>query len=265
MILDEILASKRREVAALRGSVVVPRFHGPPARRDVARALRRGDGEPLRLIAENKRMSPSAGPLSTVLSPADRALRYAEAGATMVSVLCDGPFFGGSWDHVAEIRTALDEAGHPTLVLAKEFVLDPSQLAVARGSGADAALLIVRILDGAALGELVAAARELAIEPIVEVVDERELAAALAAGAEVVGVNARDLDTLAIDPVRAARVTAAIPQRAVALHLSGLKTPGDVAAVARARADGALLGEALMRQDDPSALLGELVAAASGT
>jgi indole-3-glycerol phosphate synthase len=265
VILDEILAGKRREVAALREAVLVPRFFGARTGRDTHAALRRGAGEPLRLIAEHKRRSPSAGPLSTALPPGERALRYAEAGATMVSVLCDGPFFGGSWEHVTEIRTALDEAGHPTLVLAKEFIVDPLQLALAAASGADAALLIVRIVEPAMLAELLAAARRLGLGALVEVADEAELQTALDAGARVLGVNARDLDTLVMDPQRAARVLGAMPAEVVAIHLSGLRTPDDVRAIAQTRADGALIGEALMRQDDPSALLGQMVSAATRT
>jgi indole-3-glycerol phosphate synthase len=235
---------------------------------DVPQALRRDGGRPhapqgsgrsrdqrLRLIAEVKLRSPSAGVLSRVLAPEARALVYARGGAAMVSVLCDAPFFEGSWEHLAAARGALDAAGLAVPLLAKEFVLDARQIAEARDRGADAVLLIARIVDRAALAALVGATRSEGLEPFVEVVDEAELEAALAAGARVVGVNARDLDTLAMDQERTARVLERIPPDRVAVHLSGVGSPEAVAAVARGRADAALVGEALMRADDPGPLL----------
>jgi indole-3-glycerol phosphate synthase len=228
----------------------------------VASALRRAPGQPLRLIAENKRKSPSAGELSTALTAAERALAYAEAGASMVSVLCDGPFFGGSWDDVVDVRKALAAAGHATPVLAKEFVIDERQLREASASGADAVLLIARILDAERLAQLFTQATHLGLEPVVEIVSEEELGWAVAAGAAVIGVNARDLDTLVMDAARARTLVAAIPEGRVPLYLSGLKTPADVTAIARGPAHGALVGETLMRQDDPRPLLRDLASAA---
>jgi indole-3-glycerol phosphate synthase len=192
-----------------------------------------------------------------------RALAYAEAGAALVSVLCDGPFFDGSWEHLSAARASLDAAGLAVPLLAKEFVLDERQLAEARDRGADAVLLIARIVDAARLGELATAARAEGLEPLLEVVDEAELEAALRAGARVVGVNARDLDSLAMDAARTARVLDAVPVGVLAVHLSGLKAPADVERVARGRADAALVGEALMREDDPRAVLGTMVEAAA--
>lgn len=250
-LLANILAGKRREIAALRDRPRQPSRRTPL---DVLAALRRVGG-PLRLIAEIKLRSPSAGSLSRALTPDARAEAYAESGASMVSVLCDAPFFDGSWDHLATARARLDAAGWAVPLLAKDFVLDQRQADEARDRGADAVLLIARIVDAARLKELVRSARDAGLEPMVEVVDEVELAAALAAGARLVGVNARDLDTLAVDAARAARVLDAIPAEVVAVHLSGLKAPVDVAQIARGRADAALLGEALMRQDDPRPLL----------
>jgi indole-3-glycerol phosphate synthase len=261
--LADILSGKGADVAALRQS---PAARSSRAPLDVVGALRRGAKAPLRLIAEVKLRSPSAGPLSRALSPADRALAYAEAGAVMVSVLCDARYFDGSWDHLAQARARLDaSAGGPANVplLAKEFVIDERQIDEARARGADAVLLIARIVSPARLANLTRAARAAGLEPLLEVVDERELEAAMGAGARVVGVNARDLDTLQMDAARAARVLAAIPPEVVAVHLSGLKTPADVAAVARTRIDAALMGEALMRQDDPRELLASMVRAAS--
>jgi indole-3-glycerol phosphate synthase len=209
-----------------------------------------------------KLRSPSGGAFSRVLTPDARAVAYADTGAAVVSVLCDGAFFDGSWDHLAAARARLDAAGLAVPLLAKEFVLDERQIAEARDRGADAVLLIARIVDAARLKELAQAARDEGLEPLVEVVDEAELAAALAVGATVVGVNARDLDSLAMDAARAARVLDAIPAGMVAVHLSGLRTPADLQRVARGRADAALVGEALMREDDPREVLRAMVAAA---
>jgi indole-3-glycerol phosphate synthase len=258
-VLRAIVTSKKAEIPALaprssglspRGSLVASRLARPG----------RSDGPlPLRLITEIKRRSPSAGPLSTALSVAERAIAYARGGASMISVLADAPFFDGSWDHVAEARRAVDELGVP--ILAKEFVIDERQLEVAAAAGADAILLIARIVDRETLRRLFARATALGLEPLVEVVSTQEVDAALHAGARVIGVNARDLDTLVMDAARAATVLAAIPDDRIAVHLSGLRSPADVAEVAGRAVDAALMGEALMRVDDPTELLRAMVAA----
>ena len=180
----------------------------------------------------------------------------------MVSVLCDAPFFDGSWEHLEAARRALDARGLRVPLLAKDFVLDEAQIAEASARGADAVLLIARIVSADRLVELAAAARARRVEPLVEVVDETEVEAADRAGARVIGVNARDLDTLAMDAARTARVLAAIAPAAVAVHLSGVRDAGGVAAIAKGRPDAALIGEALMRADDPRPLLGAMAAAA---
>ncbi|HSY24261.1 MAG TPA: indole-3-glycerol-phosphate synthase [Polyangiaceae bacterium] len=257
--LADIVENKRRELAAMG-----PR--NPSATRvalDVPSRLRRPAGAPLRLITEIKLRSPSAGPLSRALSPAERALVYAEASAAMISVLCDRPYFDGGWEHVEQVRASLDAARHAVPVLAKEFVLDERQIDEAKDRGADAVLLIVRIVSPERLTALVAHAFASGIEPLVEVAGDDELVFALATPARVIGVNARDLDTLAMDAVRAARILGAIPPDRVALHLSGIREPADAARVAATRADGALIGETLMRQDDPRPKLRALVDAAS--
>ena len=259
--LERILTSKRAEVEALKAAAPAP--SGGRRTLDVLAALRRSPGAPLRLITEIKRKSPSAGALSRTLNVGDRASAYAEAGATMVSVLCDGPFFDGSWDDLAEARSELDRLGLAVPLLAKEFVIDEAQLARARSYGADAVLLIARIVSAARLGELYEAARTAGLEPLVEITNEDELGAALACNARVIGVNARDLDTLEMDAARAARVLAAIPASAVRIRFSGIKTADDIRAISRAGADAALLGEVLMREPDPRPHLRALVAAAT--
>ncbi|HXX70001.1 MAG TPA: indole-3-glycerol-phosphate synthase [Polyangiaceae bacterium] len=260
--LASILSAKQREVDLLCQRSRVRSCREPI---DVVGALRRPrspDGA-LRMVCEIKLRSPSAGALSRALAPSERALAYAEAGASMVSVLCDGPFFDGSWDHLGSARRALDAAGRAVPLLAKEFVVHERQVHEARDRGGDAVLLIARIVDPGVLRRLADCARTEGIEPLVEVVDEPELEVALSAGARVIGVNARDLDTLAMNPRRTARLLGAIPVDRVAVHLSGLREPEDVAAIARGRADAALVGEALMRDDDPRPRLRAMVAAAT--
>ena len=252
-VLAEILATKVSEVASLRGR----RFGAGPPRRTVA--LTRAPGEPLRLITEIKRRSPSAGVLSTRLSVAERAAAYERAGASMVSVLCDERYFDGSFEHLSAARGACSLP-----LLCKEFVIDEVQLDAARSYGADAVLLIVRCVEPARVPELVRAARERELEPFVEVATEAEARIAVDAGATLVGVNARDLDTLAMDAARVARILAELPATVVSVHLSGLATPEAVTAVARGPAHAALIGETLMRRDDPEPLLRDLVLAARG-
>ena len=261
-ILAEIVENKKREIAELRAR------GGPPSLRDlgrepidVVRALARPIGAPLRLITEIKFKSPSAGALSKKLDAAARAVIYARAGAAMISVLCDRHFFDGSYEDLESARSALDREKLAAPLLCKEFVLDEVQLDWARVRGADAVLLIARILEGEALARLVEAAVRRGLEPLVEVTSEEEIDRALATRARVFGVNARDLDTLKIDPKRAAELVARVSPERVALHFSGVKNQDDLDSVARGRADGALIGEVLMREDDPSALLASFVEA----
>ena len=250
-ILQTILAAKREEIAALRQTALPL----APERRPLS--LKRSAGDPLRLIAEIKFRSPSAGALSTRLSVAERARAYERGGASMVSVLCDTTHFGGSFQH---LRLARESCGLP--LLCKDFVIDEVQLDAARAFGADAVLLIACCLDAPALQRLIQAARERQLQPFVEVASDDEARLALRLGADLVGVNARDLDTLKMDVGKAQQVLARLPDSVTRVHLSGLKAAEDVAALASSPADAALVGEALMRQDDPEPLLAGLVARA---
>jgi indole-3-glycerol phosphate synthase len=252
-VLAEILATKASEVEALRGRT----FPVGPPRRPLS--LAREPGAPLRLITEIKRRSPSAGALSVVLGVGERAAAYERAGASMLSVLCDERYFDGAFEHLAEARAACSLP-----LLCKEFVIDESQLDAARSFGADAVLLIVRCLSSERVTALVHAARERELEPFVEVATDEEVDIALDAGATLIGVNVRDLDTLGLDHARAARILEALPPSVVSVHLSGLRSAEAVANVAKSRAHAALIGETLMREDDPTALLEQLVAAARG-
>jgi len=251
-LLAKILAQKTSELPALRKRTLP----APPARREFSLGRAANAGR-MSLIAEIKRRSPSAGKLSTVLSIAERATAYERAGAAMLSVLCDAHFFDGDFQHLLEARAAT-----ALPLLCKEFVIDESQLDAARAFGADAVLLIVRCLSPARTAELVAGARERQLVPFVEVMTEAELQVALDGGADLIGVNARDLDTLIMDAERAERVLAAIPDHVVRARLSGVAGPEDVTRIRQSGADAALVGEVLMRADDPEALLRALSAAA---
>lgn len=250
-VLEKILASKRDEISQLRRR----RLPAAPPKRRVT--LKRADGA-LCIIAEIKHRSPSAGSLSRALGVADRARAYSEAGASAISVLCDATYFDGEYEHLSRVRDAC------TLpVLCKEFVIDECQLDAARAFGADLALLIVRCLLPQRLEQLVRACEERDLTPLVEVHDPSEVALALDAGARVIGVNARNLETLAMHGERAARVVESLPEGVTRLYLSGIHAAKDVTAVAHGPADGVLVGECLMKQDDPRPLLRELVAAAA--
>lgn len=253
MILSSILESKANEVARL--SPPGARTRGAPL--PANRILARNAGDPLRLIAEIKFKSPSAGPLSRALGVEGRALSYATNGASMISILCDGPFFDGSFDHIRAAAVALANANRSIPLLAKEFVIDSRQIDHAYAAGADAVLLIVRIVSDDTLSALLRHASSLGMTALVEIANRAEIARALNAGAQLIGVNARDLDTLTVDMNEAALTLAEIPNGIAKAHLSGVKRAEDVARVAGTSADAALIGEVLMRADDPSPLLAD--------
>jgi len=175
----------------------------------------------------------------------------------MLSVLCDQVFFDGGF---ADLLAAREGTSLP--LLAKEFIIDESQLDHAAAYGASAALLIVRCLEGDSLPRLVAAAKSRGLTALVEVTTEEESARALDAGATHIGVNARDLDTLVMDASRAERVLRALPPEVVVAHFSGIRDAAGVTQVASGPAHAALIGEALMRRSDPLPLLQELRSAA---
>jgi indole-3-glycerol phosphate synthase len=249
-LLDQILAQKRDEIRELRKKSLP----SPPALRplDVSRRADR-----FHLICEFKRKSPSAGLLSEALTLEKRLAVYETGGASMVSILCDGQFFGGGYDDLKRARDAVDIP-----LLAKEFILDESQLDHARAFGASAALLIVRCLTPAELARLHAAGLERELVPIVEVTTPEEAELAVDVGATHIGVNARNLDTLAMDRARAEGVLARLPSSKIRLHFSGVRDRDQVSSLRASGLDGALIGESLMRLDDPTELLRSFAAAA---
>jgi indole-3-glycerol phosphate synthase len=250
--LDQILAATRLDLPELsrRRSDLereAAKRPDPPSFRDALR------GERVRLVAEVKRRSPSAGVIRDDLEPGARAVLYAERGAAAISVLTDGPHFGGS---MADLRAATSQVAVP--VLRKDFILDELQVVEARAAGAAAVLLIVRALAPERLRALVASARSAGLAPLVEVHTATELRRALDAGAEIVGVNSRDLDTFRIDTASAWELLATVPGEVVAIAESGMSGREDVARAAAAGADGVLIGTALSAAPDPARLLHDL-------
>lgn len=206
------------------------------------------------VIAEVKKCSPSAGPIAPECEASKQALNYEDGGAAAISVLTEPERFGGSFTDLSDVSDAV-----AIPVLCKDFVVDPVQLFVARGHGADAVLLMVSVL-GTRVAEYLDLASTLGLEALVEVHDAAELAVARAAGATLVGVNSRDLYTLDVDPVRARELAGAAAEAGlVVVAESGTKTRFDVEAASAAGADAVLVGEALMRSPFPEDVLAELV------
>lgn len=258
-ILDRILATKRDEVTLLhqpqtRSAIRRAALDAPPVR-DFAGALRRSDGH-LAVIAELKRKSPSKGDLQPDLDPAATARAYASGGAAALSVLTDAPFFGGTID---DLRAARDATELP--VLRKDFTIAEIQLLEARAVGADAVLLIVAALDDAALRDLHEAATDMGLAALVETHDEREIDRALAAGARIVGVNSRSLQTFAEDLGIAEVLAARLPNDVIRVAESAVRSADDAARMAAAGFHAVLVGEALVRSPEPAARCREMAAA----
>lgn len=264
MILDEILAHKRREVAAEVARMPLAHLERAAAAAPAARAFAAALRAPgVSVIAEFKRRSPSGGALRPGASAGDVAevaASYAANGAAALSVLVDQAYFGGSF---ADLTAARQASGLPTLC--KEFILDRRQVLQARAAGADAVLLIVRALDQAALEALLEEAHGLGMDALVEAHAADEVRRALAAGARIVGVNNRDLDTLATDPTLAPRLRPLVPPEVVVVAESGISTPEQMARLRTAGIHAALVGEALLRAPDPGARLADLARAGAGT
>ncbi|MCS6710559.1 indole-3-glycerol phosphate synthase TrpC [Brachybacterium sp. EF45031] len=256
-VLDEIIAGVREDLAVRRAATPPPALEERLAERAPARdalASLRGDGRTLGLIAEVKRRSPSKGDLAAIPDPAALAAVYAQAGASAVSVLTEQRRFGGSLADLDAVRARVDAP-----VLRKDFVVDPYQVLEARAHGADLVLLIVAALSPAQLQELHAQITELGMTALVETHDLAELETALAldaaapGGSPLIGVNARDLRTLEVDLARAADVLRHMPSHVLAVGESAVVGVEDVESYAVAGADAVLVGEALVRQGDPSA------------
>ena len=238
-ILGEIVARKRVDVAArLAGGV--------PAAEPTRRSLRAALAKPgARFIMEVKKASPSEGAIRAKADPAAQALAYRGA-ADAISVLTDAPFFGGSLDDLAAVRRVFDGP-----ILAKDFVIDPLQVAEARSYGADAVLAMLSLLDDDAARAVLAAAEALGMDVLVEAHDEPEVRRAVALGAPLIGINNRDLRTLAVDLETTERLAHLVPADRTLVAESGIATRADVERLA-AHADAFLVGTALMRAARPA-------------
>ena len=260
-ILGRILAHKAEEVALARrlGSEAALREAAAAAgpARGFAAALARGPAP--RVVAEVKRASPSRGPFVVAgWDPTAVARRHAAAGATCLSVLTDGRFFWGSLADLAAARSAV-----ALPALRKDFVIDPWQLWEARAAGADAALLIVAALGDGPLAELLGVASEVGLDALVEVHDADEARRAVDAGARLVGVNNRDLTRFTVDLSVTERLAPALVDAGCTVVAeSGLFTGADAARVVAAGARGLLVGEALMKAEDPRAVVAGLTGGA---
>ncbi|MCX5732417.1 MAG: indole-3-glycerol phosphate synthase TrpC [Deltaproteobacteria bacterium] len=258
-ILSEILERKVREVADRRAALperdLEIRAAATPLPRRLEDVLAPAGG-PVRIIAEVKRASPSAGDIDPTLDAPEQAARYAAAGAAAISILTDGPGFGGSLDDLAAARARVEVP-----LLRKDFVLERYQLLEARAWGAGAALLIVAALPGDRLLQRLEDCAALGLSALVEVHDLAEARRAVAAGARIVGVNNRDLRTFRVDLAASERVLPALPPGVLGVAESGIRTADDVARLRRSGAANFLVGEALVRASDPGALLREMAAA----
>jgi indole-3-glycerol phosphate synthase len=256
-VLDEILASKRREIEELRHR------SSPAALRERALAaappldffgrLRSCDRVPI--IAEVKRVSPSAGRLRADLDVVAQAMAYRAGGAAAISVITDGPYFGGSLNDLIEVRKGIDLP-----ILRKDFVLDPIQVYESRIAGADAVLLIAAALDPAGLQGLRGEVQALGMLPLIEVHDEMELERVLPLSPPVVGINNRDLRTLRVSLETSKRLRPRIPSDILVIGESGIERPQDIQYLRSCGVDAFLVGTALMRSPDPTSLLADLCA-----
>lgn len=254
-ILDQIVRDTTALVAERKATVPTAAlekraaFHAPTL--PLGRALRRSDGPTV--IAECKRASPSEGVIRPEYDPALTARQYKQAAAAAISVLTEPLHFGGSLDHLAAVRHAVDIP-----VLRKDFVVDEYQLVEARAYGADAVLLIVAALETSRLHDLLAAARDLGLSALVEVHAESEMNGLDLDHVDVLGVNSRDLQTFEVDLGRAERIFASLPDRIVRVAESGIRTAEDAARLRGYGADAFLVGTHLMRQADPGRALAAL-------
>ena len=258
--LEEIVVHKRGEIAqALRArplELVQQEAKRAPRPRDFFAAL--GGAPPIRLIAEVKKASPSAGLIRPDFDPVKIAAVYEEHGASCISVLTDEHFFQGALAYLTAVKQAV---GIP--VLRKDFIIDPYQVWEAKAAGADAILLIAECLDDCSLRSLHQLALDLELTPLVEIYDEANLPRVLEAGATLIGVNNRDLRTFKVDLGHTLRLRTHIPNHCLLVGESGIQKREDALLLQQAGVDAMLVGESLMRQSDIGAAVDQLLNDAS--
>jgi indole-3-glycerol phosphate synthase len=259
-VLNEILDSVRADLAARQVDTPLDRLkemarQAPSSPQDVIATLK---GQDVAVIAEVKRASPAKGTMAAIPDPAALARDYEAGGASIISVLTEPRYFGGSLEDLAAIRECVSVP-----VLRKDFVLSSYQLWEARAHGADMVLLIVAALEQNALVSLVERATSIGLVPLVEVHTDAEVVRAADAGAKVIGVNARNLSTLEVDRGAFARLAPFIPPDIIKIAESGIRGPRDLFACAAAGADAVLVGESLVTGKDPRSAVADLVTAGS--
>ena len=259
-ILERIAAYKRKEVAARKAArpladiETAAKAASPPRGFRAALARAHGPGR-LALIAEIKKASPSRGVIREDFDPPALARAYERGGAACLSVLTDGPSFQGDDSYLTAARAAT-----ALPCIRKEFLVDPWQVAESRALGADAILVILAIADDALARELLAAARDWGMDALVEAHDAAEMARAVALGADLIGVNNRDLRTFSVDLAVTERLAAGAPASALLVTESGIFTAADAARLEACGARAMLVGESLMRQPDVAAATRSLLA-----
>jgi indole-3-glycerol phosphate synthase len=255
VILDEILEHKRREVAEAKARAPLSNLRGKALKRTAglfANAIRSHDG--IRLIAEIKKASPSKGVLLANFDPARLAHIYAEHGAAAISVLTDRRFFQGESSH---LRLAKQVSRLPAL--RKDFLIDEYQVWESAVMGADAVLLIVAALDAKQLSRYISLSSELGLDALVEAHDERELDAAVEAGAKLIGINNRDLRTFQTDIQTTLKLAPRVPEDVVLVSESGIHSAADVRKLREAGVHAVLVGEALVTSPDIPEKMRELL------
>jgi indole-3-glycerol phosphate synthase len=256
-VLDEIIVGVRADLAEREQQVSIEDLKALAARQEPALdPMPRFRADGIAVIAEVKRASPSKGQLAEIADPAALAADYQAGGAATISVLTEGRRFGGSLDDLKAVRAAVSIP-----VLRKDFIVTSYQLWEARAAGADLALLIVAALTDHELAGLVDRARSIGLTPLVEVHTADEIERATEAGADLIGINARDLKTLEVDRTVFERLAPLIPDGIVRVAESGVRDPHDVLEYARNGADVVLVGESLVTGKDPRTAVSDMVSA----
>ncbi len=256
MILDEIIAYKKKELAETKHRVPFADVKAKASDAEPTRSFEQAlsDGGEIKLIAEVKKASPSKGVIREDFDPVKIARTYEKSGAACISVLTEKKYFQGSLEYLPEIRKAV---GLP--LLRKDFIIDEYQLFEARAAGADALLLIAASLEWRQIEDYLGIAQELGLDILVEAHTYKELDGALVAGATLVGINNRDLATFTVKLQTTLDLLKDIPDDRIVVSESGIMTRDDVLALQKAGADAILVGESLMREEDPGKKVKELL------
>jgi len=253
-VLNRIVSSTLEDVARRRSSVPLAELESQVASRPEGRPFTEALLRPgISLIAEHKRRSPSAGDIRSGATVTEIVKCYERGGATAVSILTEGPHFGGSLDDLHEARAASELP-----ILRKDFTIDPYQLYEAKTAGADAVLLVVGAMSQGELAELYREAHSLDLDAVVEIHDEAELDRALEVDADVLGINNRDLESFSVDIQTTFDLLADIPAGKVVVSESGIHNRDQIDELEQVGVDAVLIGEALMRAPDPAAAVREL-------